>query len=220
MRSLAQPHVLVRAGLAALVTSLICCPRLALWTDRTGSVFFLWLILLWAMFILWAFVFAWQSKYAHRPAINFQFPPELWAGATLYALALAVVNYHYDPQLHAIVPGDYPANLDAWVAMTLFALALEPLFFCFAPYALFIRLARRADLAAILTVLFGIFVVGLRLNIAHPPVPFWFAAQAIFLRAVAGFVSIYFYLRGGAFVIWWMRLIVQVHFLAFLAQSR
>src|ERR1700759_4444657 len=100
MRSLAQTKVLIRAGIAALVTSAICCPRLALWTERVDSVFYLWLILLLAMFVLWGFVFAWHEQYAKRPPLNFDFNPGIWTAGTVAALLTAAAYYyHFDPRI-------------------------------------------------------------------------------------------------------------------------
>src|SRR5579872_6419537 len=143
MRSLAQPKVLARAGLAAIITALACYPRLAGWSERSEALLYLWLTLLWSVFFLWAFVFAWQSSHAGRPVLlATDGPPALWAAATVCALAAALLlHFFVDPQLRVITPQDYPANGKSWLSMCLFTLAMDPLFLCFAPFALFIRLS-------------------------------------------------------------------------------
>ena len=118
MRLLAQPQVLTRAGAAALITALACYPRLATWSERLHSVLFLWLMLLWAVFVLWAFVFAWQSEYARRPVLDPDFQPKLWAAATLCGIAwAALLHFLIDPQLRAITPQEYPTDWNSWLAM-------------------------------------------------------------------------------------------------------
>src|SRR5580692_5208493 len=100
MRLLAQPKVLARAGAAALITALACYPRLAMWSERMHSVLFLWLMLLWAAFVLWAFVFAWQFEYSRRPVLGLDFQPKLWVAATLCGAAWAtLLHFLIDPEL-------------------------------------------------------------------------------------------------------------------------
>ena len=128
MRSLAQPRVLARAGLAAVIASLACYPRMAAVGDPHAPLLFKWLILLWCQFVLWAFVFAWQFEYARRPVFGARFQPKLWALATLCGAVWAFLLHFQDPQYRLLAPADYPVDLKSWVAMTLFALALQPLF--------------------------------------------------------------------------------------------
>ncbi len=214
MRLLTQPRVLGRAILAAFITSLACCPRLATWTERADSVLFLWLMLLWAMCVLWGFVFAWQFQYANRPAIQLKFQPKLWAMATISATVAAVLlNFLLDPQLRRLTPGDYPVDGHAWLGMSLFTLAFAPLFLCFAPYAFFIRLSRKPDAALALTVLFGVFILAFKLSSAKTPTPMGFIVELMAVRLLAGFATVYFYLRGGALLVSWVGLILQLRFL-------
>jgi hypothetical protein len=180
MRSLAQRDVLINAGYAAVITALACYPRLAIWLDRPYTILFSCVMILWTGFVLWAFVFAWQPKYAHRPVISYQFPIRLWAMATLYGVVWAMLlHWLMDPQLRVTTPKDYPTDWLSWIAMCLFALSLDTLFLCFAPFAFFIRLTRKPDVSLALTVIFGIFAV-------------------------------YFYLKGGALLVWWVVLLSQL----------
>jgi hypothetical protein len=185
------------------------------WPERASAVLFLWFILLWAMFVLWSFVFAWHFQYAHRPAIRLNVQPRVWCAAALCGVAFAVIaHFCVDPQLRLVTPKDYPSSLSDWLAMSLFALGFEPLFFCFAPFAFFIRLLQRQELALVLTVLWGIFILALRLGSSANLPPIWVVAELMLLRVLAGFVSVYFYLKGGALVVWWMVLLVQLRYLA------
>src|SRR4051794_36998008 len=125
MRSFAQPGVLARAGLATLLSGLACYPRLATWSERPFPVSFLWFVLLWVLFVLWGFVFAWQFQYAHRPVLGLHFPPRLWLATTLGMVAVAcLVHFGLDPQLRPLTPGLYPTDWNSWLVMGLFTLAL------------------------------------------------------------------------------------------------
>jgi hypothetical protein len=220
MRLLAQPKVLTRAGAAALITALACYPRLATWSERIHSVLFLWLMLLWAVFILWAFVFAWQNEYARRPVLGLDFRPKLWVAATLCGLAWAVLlHFLTDPQLRVITPQEYPTDLNSWLAMSLFAIVFNPLFLCFAPFAFFVRLSRKVDVSVALTVLFGVLVLYLRLHYSPVLPPAWFVVALMVLRITTGFLSVYFYLKGGAMLVWWVALILQLRHLLDLRSS-
>jgi hypothetical protein len=214
MRSFTQPGVLARAGVAALLSGLACYPRLATWPQRIYPVILLWLVLVWAMFVLWGFVFAWQFQYANRPVFESKFQPKLWGTATLYAVLVALLaRYGLDPKLRLLTPGTYPVDWNSWLVMGLFGLALEPLFLCFASFAFFIRLSRKQEAAVALTVIFGLLVLALRLNAAAALASPWLIVELLALRIVAGFVSLYFYLRGGALLVWWVFVIVHLRFI-------
>ncbi len=214
MRLLAQPKVLARAGVAALITALACYPRLAMWSERMDSVMFLWLMLLWAVFVLWAFVFAWQVECGRRPVLGLDFRPKLWVMATLCGVAWALMlHFLIDPQLRFITPKEFPTDGKSWAAMSLFAIGFDPLFLCFAPFAFFVRLSRRQEASVALTVLFGILVFWLRLHYSPVLPPWLFIVAMMVTRIVAGFLSVYFYLRGGALLVWWVALIMQLRYL-------
>lgn len=215
MRLLAQPQVLTRAGVAALFTALACYPRLAMWSERLHPVLFLWLMLLWAGFVLWAFVFAWQFHYARRPVMDLKFQGKLWMAATLCGLIWAVLlHYLIDPQLRAIAPKEFPNDWNSWLAMSLFSIGFDPLFLCFAPFAFFVRLAQKQEVAVALTVLFGVMVLYMRLHYSHILPPALLLVALMMLRIVAGFLAVYFYLKGGALLVWWVALILQLRHLA------
>lgn len=214
MRSLAQPKVLARALFAGLVTSLACYPRLDSWTARGAPVPILWVILLWSMFVLWGFVFAWHFQYSNRPVfVPDKFEPILWEQVSLGAIAAAVLmHFLIDPQNRLITPETYPTSFDSWTRMSLFAIALQPLFFCFAPFAFFIRLLRKQDTAIALTVVFGLFVLTVKLGESTVPAPFWTLVELVCLQVLAVFAGLYLYLKGGALLVWWAFLILQLRF--------
>ena len=112
------------AAVGAAITSLAGYPRLVLWNDQPHQLWFLALTLAWASFILWSFVFAWHSKFSQCP---FFFPRanlRLLGIATGSGLLGALtLEWWIDPVLRRLVPDDYPATLELWFAMTLFALS-------------------------------------------------------------------------------------------------
>ena len=210
MRSLLQPRVLKSAGIAALITSLVCFPRLALWSDPPHQLWFLSLTLAWASFILWSFVFGWLTQNALRPILAVKATSALWSVATLAGIAGAVMlRLFIDSVLQPLVPGDYPDTYGTWLAMTLFTLAFDQLFLCFAPFAFFVRLLQNQRAAAGLTVLFGVVLLGLRIQSLASLVSPFFIAELFVWRTAAGFLTLYFYLKGGALLAWWWLLLLQ-----------
>ncbi len=204
MRSLAQPRVLTQAAYGAVITCLACYPRLAIWLERPYTTLFGCAMILWTTFVLWAFAFAWQPEYARRPVFNFHCPLGIWVIATVYGVVGAtLLHYFMDPQLRLTTPKDYPADWHSWIAMCLFALAMDPLLFCFAPYAFFMRLLRRPDVSLALTVMFGIFVQCLKINSSKTWPPAHLILELLAVHVVAGFMSVYLYVRGGVFPVWW-----------------
>jgi hypothetical protein len=214
MRSLAQSKVLTKAGAAALITSLAACPRLAGWIERPDTVFILFLTLLWTTFILWAFVFGWHELYTGKPFLQFPVPSKLWWQATGFGLAgAAIFSIVIDPTMRAKTPLDYPDSLKSWFSMALFTLAFDPLFICFAPFAFFMRLLRNARASMILTVLFGVFVLYMKLSSSKELPPGWMVALWAVVRVSAGFVTVYLYIQGGALLVWWLVLLIKARHL-------
>ena len=214
MRSLLQPGVLKSACIAALITSLVGFPRLALWRDRPRPIRLLSLTLAWASFILWSFVFAWRPQNARRQILFLGVRPALWSAATVAGLAGAVMlRLFIDSVWRPLMPTDYPDTQEAWLAMTLFVLAFDQLFLCFAPFAFFTRLSRNQRSAAVLTVLFGVALLCLRIKFLASLVSPFFIAELFVWRTAAGFLTLYFYLRGGALLVWWWVLLLQLRHL-------
>src|SRR5690242_8097200 len=135
MRSLAKPSVLQHALLAALLSTLACIPRLAIWQDRPYAVPIMSVTMLFCMFVLWAFVFAWHEQYSGCRVFDLRFQPVVWLVGTAYALVSAAsLHFSLDDKLRIITPLEYPTDWRSWTAITLFWLSLEPLFLCFAPF--------------------------------------------------------------------------------------
>ncbi len=214
MRSLLQPDVLKSSFIAALMTLLVCFPRLALWSDRPHPLWLLSLTLAWASFILWSFVFGWRPQDADRPILAVTAKPAVWSAATFAGLAgAATLRLFIDSVLQPLVPGDYPDTHEVWLAMTLFTLAFEQLFLCFAPFAFFARLSHNQRAAGGLTVLFGVALLCLKIKALAPLLSPFFVAELFVWRTAAGFLTLYFYLKGGALLVWWWVLLLQLRHL-------
>jgi len=156
-------------------------------------------------------VFAWQPEYAHRPVFNFACPRRVWVMASIYGV-LGTIALHFlmDPKLRLTTPKDYPADWHAWIAMCLFALALEPLFLCFAPYAFFMRLLHKPDISLALTVMFGIFVQYLKIDSSRPQPPALLIVELVVVHVIGGFACVFFYVKGGVLPVWWAVLLLQL----------
>jgi hypothetical protein len=138
----------------------------------------------------------------------------LWSAATVAGLVGALVlRLFIDSVLQPLVPGDYPDTYEAWLAMTLFTLGFDQLFLCFAPFAFFVRLMPDQRLAAGLTVLFGVVLLGLRIESLGTQLSRVFIAGLFVWRIAAGFLTLYFYLKGGPSLVWWCTLLMQLRHL-------
>lgn len=218
MRSLAQPRVLKSAGVAALITSALCCPRLMQWHERRYSVWYLATLLVLGGTVLWAFVFAWYEQYTRRPVFTLKVGRGVFAAATAAGVAVALAQHWLvDPWLRARVPQDYPANLGQWSGMTLFSLAFTQLFLVFAPLSWLLRLTRGRAMAVPLTVLFGALVMMAKHRGLANPLPAALFTGLLAARLAQGLVSVYFFLRGGAALVWWWSLLILSRHLLALA---
>jgi len=184
------------------------------WSDRGHHLWLLWLTLAWAAFFLWSFVFAWHHQYTGRPVFRVKPTPGLWIAATLGGVAGGMIlRGLIDPTLRAATPGDYPDSLNSWVAMTLFVLAFDQLFLCFAPMAFFARLWQHAVIAAVLTIAFGVSLVFLKVGRAGAHLDAVFVSELVIWRILAGGLSVLFYWRGGVWLNWWWVLLLQLRHL-------
>src|SRR5580698_7278086 len=98
MRHLLQPRVLNMACVAALVSALACYPRLSLWLNRPGPLWYLEAIIFLCTIMLWGFVFAWHEPYTKRPpfVLNLEAIPVILATLT-GVYAAEVYNLWLDP---------------------------------------------------------------------------------------------------------------------------
>ena len=210
MRHLAQPRVLKLAGIASLVTALACYPRLSLWLNRAAPIWYLEAVIFFCGIILWGFVFAWHTQYTHRPVFILKLEYAPFITVTLAGIAVATAFHLFlDPVLRLKMPADFPADLKQWLAMALFSVAFNQLFFIFAPFAWLMRLFQNRRTATVLTVLFGAFVLTIKYRSATTPIPSLLFAALLAVRIGMGFLSVSFYLRGGVLLSWWWTLLVE-----------
>lgn len=210
MRHLLQPRVLNRASVAALITTVACLPRLALWLNRPAPLWYLAAGIFVCGIILWSFVFAWHEPYTGRPFLILKPSARLLAAATLAGVVTAGLAHQWlDPQLRSRWPDEYPADLKHWFAAALFSLALNQLFLNFAPFAWFMRLLKNRRLAAVLTALLGAGVLALKASSLPEPAPAPLLAVLVAGRAAIGLLAVWLYLRGGALLVWWWTLLYE-----------
>lgn len=175
------------------------------------------LTLAWASFFLWSFVFGWYSKYTCKPVFIAKTARRWWRAATLAGLLGAVVLMRFiDPVLRPLIPDDYPGSAAAWLAATLFILAFEQLFLCLAPFAFFLRLSQRPGIATGLTVLFGMFLLYLKMLGWAGQFSSFFILELFLWRLLTGFLSVSFFRKGGALLNLWWVFLMQIRHLVYL----
>jgi hypothetical protein len=218
MRRLAQPDVLKSTAIAALITAMLCYPRLSLWFGRQQPIWYLEAVAFFGSFVLWAFVFAWHTHYSHQPVFTFKVRPGMFVLATLAALCVAAMLHQVmDPSLRRTTPEDYPANFEQWIAMALFSLAFNQLFLIFSPFAWLLRLFQNKTTAMVITVLFGVFVLMLKTGLSPRPFPPVLLAALVAVRLALGILTLIFYLRGGLLLAWWWGLLLEARNLVSMA---
>jgi hypothetical protein len=186
------------AAVATLITAPACFPRLWLWSGRPNALWFMVTLLALTAFILWSFVFGWYPACTGQPVLRFHLPSSDWVRTGLLGVASAVaVALIADTRLRELEPDDYPASLAAWTAGALFSVAFSQLFLCYAPLALFLRLFRNPAIAILLTVGFGLFLLGLQLNAAAIEADGPFLLSLFGLRVWLGWAGASLFLRGG-----------------------
>lgn len=219
MRDLAEPEVLKKSIAAAAVSAVACLPRLHAWETRKYPVWYLESVLFLGAIVFWAFVFAWHRKYSERPLFTLRPDRVAFGIATATGVIGAVTQYYFlDPTLRAHSPEDFPSDLGKWLAMLLFALTFVDLFVVFAPFDWLLRLSHSTRIAIGLTIIFGIFVVWLKQRTMHEQLPASFLAMLLCSRALAGLLSVFFYLRGGILLVWWCHLLIHSRHLWHLTQ--
>jgi hypothetical protein len=214
VRHFTQPRVLRLAVIAALATAAACYPRLALWPKRPSPMWFVEAVIFLGTTVLWGFVFAWHTHYTHRPVFTFKVELKPLAAATLAGLCGAItLHFFLDPSLRLTTPEDYPANLEQWLATTLFSLSFSQLFLVFAPFAWLIRLFQNRWIATVLTILLGVFVLVLKTRSSPAPIPPSLFSALLIVRLVSGVLSVLFYLRGGLLLVWWLGFLIEARHL-------
>jgi hypothetical protein len=218
VRALGQPQVIKSAAVAALFTSVACYPRLAQAPQLHYPTWYLEALVFLGGTVLWAFVFAWHTKYSGQPVFKLSIAPWPWTLATALGIVTAMLlTLLLDPALRVRTPEDYPATVQQWTATMLFSLGFTQLFLVFAPFAWLLRLFQRVEPALVLTVLFGLFVFAVKNRAAPVPVPPLMLVGLLVFRVAAGFLSVYFFLRGGVLLVWWWALLIHSRHLFWLA---
>lgn len=221
MRHLLQPRILNLAVIAALVSALASYPRLSLWSNRADPVWYLEGMIFLCGIVLWGFVFAWHTPYTGR--LVFTLKPErgpLLAATAVAIGAAAVFGLLLDPLLRPRIPEEYPADLKHWFAMLLFSLAINQLFLIFAPFDWLMRLVKNRWVAMNLTVLFGAFVLAMKIHSLAAPLPSLTFAALMAGRIFTGFLAVFLYLRGGVMLVWWWTFLFEArHLLTLTAHS-
>ena len=214
MRRLAEPKVVKEALIGAALSAGLCLPAIWLWEKRPFSIPYIEITIFLGGFVLWAFVFAWHTQYTRRPVFTIKIRPDIFTLATLAGvLGAAGSHFFFDPSLRIINPLEYPTDFDHWIASTLFTLAFAQLFLVFAPYAWSVRLFRSEVVAAALTVGFGMAVWLLKVQSSPHPLPSPLFAELLAVRLVQGVLGVWFYLRGGILLIWWLGLLFEARHL-------
>jgi hypothetical protein len=217
VRRLAQTSVVKAAALAALASTVLSLPRMLLWEKRPYLTWYTEAILFCCGFVLWAFVFAWHTEYTRRPLFTLRIKPLLFAAATLVGV-IAALGHHWllDPSLRPYNPEDYPPDMRHWVAHVLFTLSFNQLFLLFAPFAWAMRLFRNETIATRVIVVLGVLVLALKTSASPLPqsAPLILALAA--LQIASAFFGVWFYLRGGILLAWWLALLIEArHLLTF-----
>lgn len=217
MRSFADPSVLLRAAIAAALTTLACYPRVAHWSSREDAVWFLMSVIGWTAFVMWAAVFAWQEKHGHCEAFPKRIAPRLWLITGALGLTGAAISFHFgDPVLRTLAPTDFPHNPAQWAEHVCFNLALEQLFLCFAPFAFCVRLLPNVKAAGVGVVLFGLLVFALKLQSVAAALSGEMLVGLACFRALHSAVAVWLYAQGGAWLVWlFALLLLSRHWFAF-----
>jgi hypothetical protein len=210
MRRLAQPSVVTAAAIAAAASAVASLPGILLWDKRPFPVWFPEMAIFFCGFVLWAFVFAWHTEYTRRPIFIFRIKPLLFAGATIAGLIGALaIHWLLDPALRMRNPQQYPIDIPHWAAQTLFTLSFLQLFLLFAPFAWAMRLFRNEKVATWVTVGFSVLVLALKTNASPTSLPVSLILALVVLRMASGFFGVWFYLRGGMFLVWWLTFLIE-----------
>jgi hypothetical protein len=218
MRRLAQPQVVTFAAVAAAPSAILSLPRMVLWENRPFSLWYAEAIISLCGFVLWAFVFAWHTEYTHRPVFTLKIKPTVFAAATAAGILIGLaLHFWIDPLVRPAAPKDFPPDVKHWVAATLFTLAFTQLFLLYAPFDWAIRLFRNEKVALGITVAFGVLMVLLRNNSLPSELPAWLLTAVITFKMAGIFFAVWFYLRGGIFLVWWLDLLLESrHLLTFI----
>jgi hypothetical protein len=78
------------------------------------------------------------------------------------------------------------------------------------------RLIRNEQVATWMTVALGVVVLIMRINSSPVSVPPLLIVELLILRIAGFYFGIWFYLRGGILIVWWLEFLLEArHLLAF-----
>lgn len=165
-------------------------------------------VLLLCCFLLWGFVCAWHRLGTGRTPFAPPRSARFWGLSTALGLGGALLlRWTIDPRVAAVLPGGGALDPAGWIAVVLFSLGFERLFLCFAPFAFFARLLRRAEPAVVLTVVVDALVLLAQVG-ALEAAPAAETVVALFLaRVVAGAISVLLLVHGGIWPVLWCDLL-------------
>ena len=217
MRDFVQPRVLTLAAVAALVSTVLCYPRLAEWSKREDALWFLELMIFCCTTVLWGFVFAWHTRYTACPVFTLRIEAKWLATATAAGCVIAALLFLFvDPTLRQLIPEDYPTGFRDWLEKLLFGLALTQLFILFAPFDWLIRLGKHQGFATIGTIIFGLVVLAMKIHSEKVAIGPLMVSALVLGRIVSGYLAVQLYLRGGLLLVCWFTFVVEArHLLSF-----
>lgn len=199
MRSLSKTSVLLPAAVAALVTLMVCAPRLVLWSDRTDHLGILMTALGGTAWVMWSFLIGWLPEYGGQKWWKVEgWKPHVPIALAVVVLGNAVLALALDPHVRAWVPKDYPRDGISWVAMTGFSGSFEWLFLTAAPYAFAVRLSRHPGFASGFAIVFATFVLMLKVDQARDALAWSRVLVLILARVSFSVIQIWSLRRLGA----------------------
>lgn len=214
VRQFASPPVLAKALTAGAICALATVPRLMIWQERTDAVWFMAGLLGWCLFVLWGFVFAWEPIHGHAKSFTFQKSLQMWGILSCTGLLVAaLLHFGLDPVYQKLFPKEFPADPQAWIAFTLFDLALTDLFLCFAPLAFFARLIKDQRWVIGLTIGFNLLVLGLKLGASPESPPLGIILALTIYRLIDAAAAVYLYRWGGVWPVWYLTLLIDLRHL-------
>lgn len=214
MRRLAQPKVVASAAIATVLSAAFSLPRMELWEKRKLPVWYLESTVLLGGFVLWAFVFAWHTEYTKRPVFTVRIKLPVFAAATVIGIAAALIlHYFIDPSIRRVTPEDFPPDFAHWIASLLFSFAFTQLFLIYAPFAWLMRLFRNEEAAMWLTVALNVVVLVMRSHATPASLPALLFVELVALRILSSYLGLWFYLRGGILLVWWLDLLMEARHL-------
>ena len=217
MELLTAPRNLRQAALASALTTTASLPRLLLWSGSPYPIWFTATVVALTSAVMWAFVLAWEERKLGRAPFALPSDQRLWLAATGFALAAVMFrSLVLDPALYSRGLAERPQTTSQWLAGGLFQLAYLQLFLLFAPVAVCSRLVRDRSVAFVLVVALGLYVSWRTLQRSGADVTGALALEVLLARAIGDAAAVWFYQRGGVFIVWWIAALVHLRHLGVL----